>query len=254
MRRTYWAAARPGSIMTVRPWPFLAFLTLLLVGYGATLSSHETGQVQAARVIDGDTLQVDGQTIQLYGIDAPELGQLCRSDENKWPCGVEAALALRKLLTVGDQKLQCSPWGGGAPKTTADGALIEVCQVGQEDLTEVMLRNGYGVATPGSFPDYAEAQKAAKEASLGIWHSKFQLPSAWRAANDDSGDPKGPLRDCNVKGVIDARGERYYYVPTDPSYEQIKIDRQRGERLFCSDEAARLAGWIRPPIEPVASR
>ena len=36
------------------------------------------------RVIDADTLQVDGKVVQLYGIDAPELGQLCESGGSLW--------------------------------------------------------------------------------------------------------------------------------------------------------------------------
>jgi endonuclease YncB( thermonuclease family) len=239
--------------MTMRLWPLPAILTLLVAGYAATLSSQESNAGQAVRVIDGDTLQLDGRIIQLYGIDAPELGQLCKSDENKWPCGVEAALALRKLVAVSGQQLRCSPWGGGPAKRTADGALVEVCQVGDKDLARVMLRNGYGVATPGSFPDYLDAEKDAKDASLGIWHSRFLLPWVWRQRSADPNLRDAKLRDCNVKGAVDADGRRIYYVPTDPEYQKVAIDPGRGERLFCSDEAARLAGFTRPPIEPAAS-
>jgi hypothetical protein len=45
-------------------------------------------------------------------------------------------------------------------------------------------------------------------------------------------------------------GERVYYVPTDPEYQRIAVDPGRRGRLFCSAEAARLAGWTRPPASP----
>ncbi len=225
--------------------PLLVIAIVLLAGYAATLASKAHGGGPAPGVIDGDTLEVDGAPIRLYGIDAPELGQLCESDGSRSPCGVEAALALRKLVTVGDQELHCSPWGGGPPKRTADGALIEVCQVGDEDLAEVMLHSGYGVATPGSYPGYAEAEKSAKAARLGIWHSHFRLPWVWRAAEADPGGKPATDRDCNVKGALSADGRKIYYVPTDPEYQKIHIDPNRGERMFCGDEEARLAGWTR---------
>ena len=249
----YRAAARAGSAMSRRPWLglVLAIPIVLLAGYRAIVaSSQEQGASRGTRVIDGDTLEVEGVTIQLYGIDAPELGQVCESDDSRSPCGVEAALALRKLVTVSGQELHCSPWGGGPPKRTADGALIEVCQIGDQDLAQDMLHSGYGVAPPGSFPDYVDAEKAAKDAHLGIWHSHFVLPWVWRAEKADPGDPKAADRDCNVKGARSAAGDRVYYVPTDPEYQQITIDPARGGRLFCSDEEARLAGWTRPAWAP----
>ena len=39
-----------------------------------------------ASVIDGDTLEIHGSPIRIFGIDAPESDQLCR-DEQKYHCG-----------------------------------------------------------------------------------------------------------------------------------------------------------------------
>ena len=147
------------------------------------------------RVIDGDTLELGGRVIQLFGIDAPELGQLCESGGKPWPCGVDAALALRKLVTVSEQQPHCSAWGGAEPKPTADGALIEVCLVGDKDLAQAMLHSGYGLATPGSFPDHVEAEKNAKEAHLGIWHSHLRRPGSGAPT---ASRPASPRASCAI--------------------------------------------------------
>ena len=47
----------------------LPFLLAPAVAIGATFGT--------ARIIDGDTIQVAGQRIRLYGIDVPEINKLC---------------------------------------------------------------------------------------------------------------------------------------------------------------------------------
>src|SRR3979411_2783842 len=56
------------------------------------------------RVIDGDTLRVDGVTYGLWGIDAPEAHQSCADD---WPAGRTATEHLRAL--IGDRHVSCEP-------------------------------------------------------------------------------------------------------------------------------------------------
>ena len=48
-----------------------------------------------AAVIDGDTLEIRGERIHLFGIDAPESGQTCLDAKGQsYRCGQKAALVL----------------------------------------------------------------------------------------------------------------------------------------------------------------
>ena len=53
-----------------------------------------------------------------------------------------------------------------------------------------------------------------------------------------------PLVGCNVKGNISYNtGERIYHVPGQEYYFATRINWFRGERWFCSEADARVAGW-----------
>jgi hypothetical protein len=102
--------SQEGTAMKSRLALVVVIFALLFATHRGTFSSQSSAE--RLSVIDGDTLQVDGAIVQLYGIDAPELGQLCQSEERLWPCGVDAALALSKLLTLNRSSLHCAPWSG----------------------------------------------------------------------------------------------------------------------------------------------
>src|SRR5215471_9175309 len=56
---------------------------------GGALADEFIGQ---ASVVDGDTLEIHGIRIRLWGIDAPESSQLCRGEDSlQYRCGAQAA-------------------------------------------------------------------------------------------------------------------------------------------------------------------
>ena len=48
---------------------------------------------------------------------------------------------------------------------------------------------------------------------------------------------------CTVKGSLSVVGERLYRVPGQDFYEQASVSWLKGERWFCSEDAARASGW-----------
>jgi hypothetical protein len=52
-----------------------------------------------------------------------------------------------------------------------------------------------------------------------------------------------PTPDCNIKGNINSKGERIYYVPGQLNYSRTVIDTSKGEKFFCSEAEAKDAGF-----------
>jgi hypothetical protein len=49
---------------------------------------------------------------------------------------------------------------------------------------------------------------------------------------------------CSIKGNVSQRtGERIYHVRGQRYYDKTIIDEGKGERWFCSEQAARAVGW-----------
>lgn len=130
----------------------------------------ERGEVLGfARVVDGDSLVVDGREIRLYGIDAPELAQTCERAGQPWPCGEAARQRLGEL--AGHWLLRCAV-------QTADryGRLVSRCRSGEEDIARRMVEEGLAIATS----DYAGTERKARAARRGLWAGTFIAPGAWR--------------------------------------------------------------------------
>jgi len=89
------------------------------------------------RVVDGDTIHINQTKIRLHGIDAPEMKQICKSNDGKpWACGTAATQALREM--VGSQDVTCK-----GNKRDRYKRLLAVCYVGDINLNAMLVRNGW---------------------------------------------------------------------------------------------------------------
>lgn len=129
--------------------------------------------VGPATVIDGDTIEIRGQRIRLYGIDAPEGNQLCERAESRYRCGQEAALAL--IDKIGRSKIQCEQKGIDRYKR-----VVSICRSGEEDLNAWMVQQGYAVAYRRYSKDYVASEEIARSKRRGVWAGEFVLPWKWR--------------------------------------------------------------------------
>lgn len=120
-------------------WLFaIALVALMVAAYGGDQSSAQTIVGQAS-VIDGDTIEIHGARIRLFGIDAPEGGQTCTAQGKAFACGRRAAFALADK--IGRQVVECQP-----KDRDRYGRVVAVCRVGGEDVNGWMAAQDDGRA------------------------------------------------------------------------------------------------------------
>ena len=213
-----------------------SFLVLMLAGTAAMADLRG-----AARVVDGDTLEVSGETVRLYGIDAPERAQTCAGPDGDWPCGRWARRRLQALVAGG---VSCDDRG-----SDRYGRVLSVCHglADGVDINADMVVAGAAVAFRRYALDYVGAEAVAQHAGAGLWvlgMSSVERPDQFRAAQrqGDAQWQAQPVSGCTIKGNISANG-RIYHLPGQRDYERTRIDTTLGERWFCSEPEAMAAGW-----------
>ncbi len=209
---------------------------LLLAAAARAGEVIEIAEPRAARIVDGDSLQIDGRVIALFGIDAPEIGQRCRYDDIAWTCGLAAAHDLRKHVVLGRGPLRCE-----VQRIRPDGVREAICALGDLDLAVVQLESGMAVADPDAPPGYRRSEARARQARLGIWHSRFVPPGIWR---EDDRRAVGKAAGCMLRARRDAAGGAFYYTLFDPEFDRVAADPR--SIVYCSDDNARLDGYRRP--------
>jgi endonuclease YncB( thermonuclease family) len=127
-----------------------------------------------ARVIDGDTIEINRKRIRLHGIDAPEQKQKCL-DANKleYACGEYATTFLR--TKVQSARVSCNVNGVDRYKR-----LIAVCYIGSENINNWLVRRGWAIAYKRYSKDYVSTERKARIERNGVWKGTFVEPWKWR--------------------------------------------------------------------------
>jgi endonuclease YncB( thermonuclease family) len=117
----------------------------LLIGTTAILilaAAAEADDLGQASVADGDTIEIHGTRVRLWGIDAPKSGQLCRGEDIlQYRCGAKAANELDRFIN--GRPVRCVP-------VTLDqyGRTVASCAVAGVDLGEWLVRSGLALDWP----------------------------------------------------------------------------------------------------------
>jgi micrococcal nuclease len=227
---------------------------------------------QKARVLhvdDGDTIEVavNGRTyrVRYIGIDAPELGDLCYT-EGTW-FNSYLVMSQGKVVYLEKDTSEVDRY---------DRLLRYVWIIGPDQYTMVnaeLVAMGYAVAKaypPDTKyqPFLTQMEQQAQQAGLALCRptptptltttptstptSKPKTATATSkpvppTPTTPAGCPQGcvtPPPGCVIKGNISSStGEKIYHVPGQRYYEQTKIEPEKGERWFCTEEEAMANGW-----------
>jgi len=222
-------------------WAWAIAIVTATSGLAASPVAAETLSGPAI-VVDGDSLEVAGKRVRLFGIDAPEATQTCDRSGAAWACGRASEEHLRGL--IGGDAVTCH-----GQKRDVYGRLLAVCHVAGAELNRVMVAGGWATAFRRYSSDYVADEMRARAAKAGLWSSNFIAPEDYRRAEDAQTarqrprqttrqSPAPALSGCVIKGNRSRRGDWIYHLPGMPYYNET-----RAEEMFCSEAEAVAAGY-----------
>lgn len=210
-------------------------VSLLLCSVASLCAADVAGRID---VVDGDTIRVSGQTVRIFGVDAPEVKQTCQAaNGTEWACGVWVSNELRRSFQ-----------GKYASCVEVDqdryGRSVARCDIAGVDLGRWLVQQGYAFAYRKYSMDYDLDEKGAAVNDRGLHASRVQNPADFRAASAKPAQV-APKAGCQIKGNISSKGARIYHMQGQEHYERTRISARKGERWFCTEAEAKAAGWRR---------
>lgn len=187
--------------------PFTRHLAAWILVFASALAlSVEAARADVtgrATALDGDTLELSGTRVTLYGVDAPEHDQTCQTRQGRpYDCGTVATRSLAVL--VSGRTVVCESRG-----RDATGETLGVCRLGRVDVAEQMAVQGWALADPTTGAAYLAVEAAARANGDGMWKGQFLAPWEWRAqlGRTTTGRPAtAPGGGACISGIVDLTG------------------------------------------------
>jgi endonuclease YncB( thermonuclease family) len=184
-----------------------AFISAVFLAIsGAATADELIGQVS---VIYGDTIEIHGVRVRIFGIDAPESDQICHDAHSyHYRCGQKASNALFDLIDR--RPVDCVEVDRDRYKRA-----VSVCTVGGTDIADWLVRNGLALDWPQySKGGYAAAQAEAKREPRGMWTGSFTEPWTYRVADGQVEARKAVQTDGLKRGEFEMRGGPIFEGPS----------------------------------------
>ena len=128
---------------------------------------------QTIKIVDGDTIHLNGEKIRFTGIDTPELKQTCLKEGVKDLCGAAAKQIL--IDKIGNDNVECISDGKDQYKRT-----LAECFVNNESLSSYLVRSGYAFAYRRYSKKFVPDEDYARINKIGMWSMEFDYPWDYR--------------------------------------------------------------------------
>ena len=148
-------------------------ISICLIFFFSTYNDVKSVEV---KIIDGDTINLNGEKIRFSGIDTPEIKQKCKMNNEIVRCGIQAKELL--IEKIGKNKIHCVREG----KDQYNRILAE-CFVNDLSLSSYLVKKGYAFAYRKYSKKFIEDEDFARLNNLGMWSMNFEFPWDWRKKN-----------------------------------------------------------------------
>ena len=148
------------------------FLSILIFNFNQA-------KAQDVKVVDGDTIHLDGKKIRFSGIDTPESyyrgkRQQCTFEKVKVFCGYWSKLVL--IEKIGNNEVTCI----NEDKPDQYNRVLAECFVNDESLSRYLVRSGFAFAYRKYSKKFVEDEEYAKASKLGLCQTEFEFPWDFR--------------------------------------------------------------------------